>query len=106
MLFRKRNRRPGTVVQKSTGQLFDKPELESFPIEFDSMLKGAVIQRGKKTVRQFAVMVGTTMQLVTSGDTVDRPTYEALLAAGAIEPHTENNQADTNKKEEKNEPTA
>jgi hypothetical protein len=48
------------------------------------MLKGSFCKRRKKTVRQFGVTVNGATRLVTSGDMVDRETYEALLAAGAI----------------------
>ena len=48
------------------------------------MCKGAIVKRGSRTVRQFAVMVGTNIQLVTSGDVVDAAIYQALAAAGAI----------------------
>ncbi len=48
------------------------------------MLKGAELTRRGRRIRQYAVMVGGMMHLVTSGDTVDRSTYEALLSAEAI----------------------
>ena len=48
------------------------------------MRKGHIVTRRKTPVRQFAVMVGTTTRLVTSGDVVDRAAYEALVAAGAV----------------------
>jgi hypothetical protein len=55
-------------------------------IEFDMMLKGSVYRRRGGNVRQFGVTVHGATRLVTSGDAVDRSTYEALLAAGAIRP--------------------
>lgn len=59
-----------------------KPEL--FLISFDQMLKGAFHERNGRRIRQFGVTVRGSTMLVTSGDTVDRETYEALLAAKAI----------------------
>ncbi len=53
-------------------------------IEFDMMLKGSVYRRRSGNVRQFGVTVGGATRLVTSGDWVDRATYEALLAVRAI----------------------
>ncbi len=52
------------------------------------MLKGSVHKRRKGPVRQYGVTVNGSTRLVTSGDTVDRETYQALLAAGAIRPAT------------------
>jgi hypothetical protein len=57
-----------------------------FHIDFDMMLKGSIYQRRKGPVRQFGVTVNGATRLVTSGDTVDLDTYNALLAAGAIRP--------------------
>ncbi len=71
---------PGAVVSAGGSVA----ESEHYTISYDMMMKGAdVLRRGRK-VRQFAVMVGGTMHLVTSGDTVDRDTYRALVAAGAV----------------------
>lgn len=67
--------RPGTL---SSG--------EHFHISYDMMVKGFVYKRRSGIVRQFGVTVGGATRLVTSGDVVDRPTYDALLAAGAIRP--------------------
>ena len=50
------------------------------------MLKGSIYRRRKEVVRQFGVTVNGSTRLVTSGDTVDLDTYEALLAAGALRP--------------------
>lgn len=58
---------------------------EMYQITLDMMKKGSTHTRGNKTVRQFGVMVGTDLKLVTSGDFVDRETYEALLAVDVIE---------------------
>lgn len=48
------------------------------------MTKGAVIHRKGKVYRQYGVTVRGATRLVTSGDVVDQPTYDALVAAGAI----------------------
>lgn len=53
-------------------------------IEYDMMLKGSVYRRAYGDVRQLGVTVDGKTRLVTSGDKVDRITYEALLAAGAL----------------------
>lgn len=81
MLFRKRQKRPPSA------DFSEVPERQQFYfIDFDMMLKGSICKRRKKTVRQFGVTVNGATRLVTSGDTVDRETYQALLAAGAIRP--------------------
>lgn len=79
MLFRRR--------QKHTpcADFSDTPERpQFFHIDLEAMLKGSFCKRRKKTIRQFGVTVNGATRLVTSGDVVDRETYEALLAAGAI----------------------
>ncbi len=84
MLFRKR-RPPAALRAKSpvdtAGSL---PEWEEITVDYDMMTKGATLQRRGKKVRQFAVMVNGHVQVVTSGDTVDREVFLALLAAGAV----------------------
>lgn len=57
-----------------------------FTIEYEMMRRGTRLMRRGAEVRQIMVMVGNTSTLVTSGDRVDRATYEALLAAGVIDP--------------------
>ncbi|GMV99723.1 MAG: hypothetical protein AMXMBFR84_08620 [Candidatus Hydrogenedentota bacterium] len=59
---------------------------ELIPIAFERMLKGNLNERRGQTIRQIGVYVGGTIKLVTSGDSVDRPTYDALVAAGAVQP--------------------
>ena len=59
---------------------------ELFLIEIDMMLKGNTFKRPQGTVRQCAVTVDGATRLVTSGDTVDRDTYDALVLAQAIHP--------------------
>ncbi len=56
-----------------------------YRIEYDMMQKGAVIERRGKRIRQFAVTVNMSTRVVTSGDIVDNETFEALVAAGAIQ---------------------
>lgn len=57
-----------------------------FVVPFERMLKGTVMERDGVQIRQFGVYVDGVVRLVTSGDMVDRETYEALVAAGALEP--------------------
>jgi hypothetical protein len=59
-------------------------------IEFDMMLKGSVYDRPTGRVKQFGVTVDGSTRVITSGDFVDRETYEALLKAGAIRPKSDN----------------
>ncbi len=84
MLFRKR-RPPAALLAKSpldaTGSL---PEWEEIMVDYEMMTKGATLQRRGRKVRQFAVMVNGSVRVVTSGDTVDRAVFLALLAAGAV----------------------
>ncbi len=94
MLFRKR-KRPGATTQGHGSGKNTTLLPEYYPIEYDMMLKGAIVNRGRTQIRQFAVMVGGSIRLVTSGDKVDRSTYEALIAAGAIPPPQMPTTADT-----------
>lgn len=83
MLFRKRDK--GGVAPESRGDTRDnlgQPEL--YRIDYDMMLKGSVVTRRGKPYRQFGVTVNGSTRLITSGDMVDRKTYEALVAVGAI----------------------
>ncbi len=57
-----------------------------FRIDYDMMRKGNITMRKRTPIRQFCVTVDGASRLVTSGDTVDRKTYLALVAAGAIDP--------------------
>ena len=85
MLFKKR-KRPTAVKQGGDtpgAALSATPSL--YHISFEMMQKGSITSRGRTKIRQHAVMVGGHIRLVTSGDTVDRETYEALLSAGVIE---------------------
>lgn len=59
---------------------------EVFRIDYDMMLKGSIATRRGKPIRQFGVTVDGATKLITSGDIVDRKTYDALVAAGAVKP--------------------
>ena len=85
MLFQKRNRRdiPPPEVRQSIEATSQTPS-ELVHIDFDMMLKGSVVQRGKTRIKQYGVTVNGAPRIVTSGDTVDRKTFEALVAAGAV----------------------
>jgi hypothetical protein len=48
------------------------------------MLKGSIYKRRSGVIRQFGVTVNGSTRLVTSGDVVDRATYDALVLARAI----------------------
>ncbi len=85
MLFRKRKKLPSSY--RATYQGFSAPvtgNQETFLIEFEQMLKGAIVTRGRKKVRQCAVMVGSDIRLVTSGDTVSKDTYLAMMKSGYL----------------------
>ena len=82
MLFRK-SKKTGVPPACDTGAR-EQPQL--FRIEFEMMLKGSTYKRRKGVIRQFGVTVNGSTRLVTSGDVVDRETYRALIAAGAIRP--------------------
>ncbi len=62
------------------------PEPEYYDVTYEMMAKGSDVQRGRRKVRQFAVLVNGSVRVVTSGDTVDRETYRALVASNAIRP--------------------
>lgn len=84
VLFRKRSKRSiPPPYRKQSDSTSRSGGL--YPIEFDMMLKGSITQRHGVSVRQFGVYVNGSTRLVTSGDHVDRETYEALIAEGAIQ---------------------
>lgn len=62
----------------------ENAEREFYTIDYDMMVKGSIYKRRNGLVRQFGVTVNGSTRLVTSGDTVDRATYRALLQAGAL----------------------
>ena len=55
-------------------------------IEYEMMQKGSHVVRHGVETRQYLIMVNGSVRIVNSGDTVDRETYEALVAAGVIAP--------------------
>ena len=59
-------------------------DAQGYRIDFDMMVQGSTYKRRSGMVRQFGVTVEGATRLVTSGDVVDQPTYDALLAASAI----------------------
>lgn len=66
-----------------------KPAVDGEPfitIDYEMMLKGSRVVRRGRELRQYLIMVGNSVRLVTSGDTVDRATYDALVAAGVVAP--------------------
>ena len=90
-MFRKRDRRGGVPYAQQAGGVSSgaasadlRPQL--YRIDYDMMLKGSIYKRRKGPVRQYGVTVNGATRLVTSGDTVDEETYEALLRVGAIRP--------------------
>jgi len=86
MLFGKK-KKSGKGAGGKHGEADANPESpELFHIEFDMFLKGNTFNRPQGTVRQCAVTVDGATRLVTSGDTVDRETYDALILAQAIHP--------------------
>jgi hypothetical protein len=68
------------------------------PIEFDMMLKGSIYDRPTGRVRQYGITVDGATRVVTSGDYVDRETYDALVKAGAIRPFSSNTPTDDDRK--------
>lgn len=80
MFWRKRKKSKQPVVPMQ----MEPAQTESYRIDYDMMLKGNVCRRNHGKVRQIGVTVNGATRLVTSGDEVDRPTYEALLQCGAL----------------------
>jgi hypothetical protein len=62
------------------------PQAGLYHITEDIMRKGSVTVRQGKEVRQYGLSFKGVVRLVTSGDVVDRETYDALIAAGVIDP--------------------
>jgi len=84
MLFRRQRKRSAPPGVRGAGPSAPRAS-NLYPIDFEMMVKGHVVERRGGKVRQYTVSIGGTSKLVTSGDVVDRQTYEALLAAGAIQ---------------------
>jgi len=84
LIFGRSQRRGGVPPHARTETPRGPSHTEFYHITFDMMVKGNVVRRRDGEVRQYGVTVGGSTCLVTSGDTVDQETYEALLAAEAI----------------------
>ena len=85
-MFRKRDKRGGASYAQQAGATPADPRPQLYRIDHDMMLKGSICKRRKGPVRQYGVTVNGATRLVTSGDTVDEETYDALLRVGAIRP--------------------
>ncbi len=81
MLFGKGRREIGVRPSGTTPGLL-QPEM--YVVAYEKMLKGNKLARRGKPIRQVAVVVNGTVRLVTSGDSVDRKTYEALVLGGVL----------------------
>jgi hypothetical protein len=86
MWFCRRRKRLGPPLEIPVEDMGGDCEPELIRIDFDMMVKGSVVMRRGKTIRQFGVTVCGSTRLVTSGDVVDLQTYEALVAAKAVRP--------------------
>lgn len=84
MLFRKRHKGDSASSEASGDAGDHAPRPELFRIDYDMMLKGSINTRRGKPIRQYGVTVNGATRLITSGDLVDRKTYEALVAAGVV----------------------
>jgi hypothetical protein len=94
VLFRRRQRRGFLQPSQQSDAAGVDERQQLYRIDFDMMLKGSICKRRRVTVRQFGVTVNGSTRLVTSGDTVDRDTYNALLAVEAIRPSKSEHSAD------------
>lgn len=99
MFFRKRDRRGDVPLQRRSPSSAVAETPDFFRIDFDMMLKGNMYRRRHGLVRQCGVTVHGSTKIVTSGDVVDRDTYDALVAVGAIRlgalgPETKTHRAD------------
>jgi len=83
MRFRKRDR---LAPPPTSSQSAEAAEVVGRVIEFDDLVKGTVVKRRGKPIRQYNLYVNGIIKLVTSGDTVDQATYQALVKAGAVLP--------------------
>ncbi len=83
MLFGKRRDLPPSGKE---GGARPAVEPELYVVAYESMLKGNKVLRKGKPIRQVAIVVEGTVRLVTSGDRVDRRTFDALIGAGVLPP--------------------
>ena len=77
--------RPAKALKNAAPQ----PIRTTVKIDFDMMLKGSIYDRPTGRVRQYGVTVDGSTRVITSGDYVNRETYDALLKAGAIRARAE-----------------
>jgi len=84
-MFWKRQRSESTTATQEI-RAWHPPTIPRFEVHFDDMLKGYFAERDGERIRQFCVYVDGASRLVTSGDTVDRVTFRALIQAGAVQP--------------------
>lgn len=84
-MFWKRQRSESTTATLEI-RTWQPPHMPQFEVHFDDMLKGYFAERDGERIRQFCVYVDGASRLVTSGDTVDRITFRALIEAGAVQP--------------------
>jgi hypothetical protein len=88
--YREKSKQQATSSAGQRGKPAAAPVRSLVRIEFDMMLKGSVYDRPSGRVRQYGVTVDGSTRVITSGDFVDRDTYDALLRAGAIRPKADN----------------
>ena len=69
-------------VKRPTGKVFGPFDQNAIRL----MLKGNKLTRRGRPIRQVAIVVEGTVKLVTSGDRVDRRTYDALIESGVLPP--------------------
>ncbi len=81
---RRRNIIPPALRNTGNGGAAPGASPELYLITFDMMRKGTKFRRRCEMVRQYALVQDGSVRLVTSGDTVERAVYEALIAAGVI----------------------
>ncbi len=81
------NRRGRLRIDKDSARFaeLDRGD-EKIHITFDMFTKGSIFDRPSGSVRQIAVTVDGATRLVTSGDYVNRETYDALVNFEAILP--------------------
>lgn len=84
MLFKRKKRHGGAHNRGGEDDVAPRDGQELHLIEFDMMIKGSICKRPTGEVRQFAVTVNGATRVVTSGETVDQKTYEALLEDNAL----------------------
>lgn len=85
MLFGRRKTRAPSRAGRGEGPSGSPAPVNVYRIDFEMMLKGSVYERREGPVRQAGVTVDGATRIVTSGEMVDKETYEALVKAGVIE---------------------